>query len=52
MDCAGLGALIGLRNLTRARNGVVRLVNPTSRVRQLLDLLRAEQIFEVVKSSN
>ena len=52
MDCAGLGALVGLRNLTRARNGVVRLVNPTSSVRQLLDLLRADQIFEVVKSSN
>ena len=52
MDCAGLGALVGLRNLTRARNGVVRLVNPTSRVRQRLDLMRAEQVFEVVKSSN
>ena len=25
MDCAGLGALIVLRNLARARNGTVRL---------------------------
>ena len=52
MDCGGLGALLALRNLTRARNGVVRLVNPPSRVQQLLDLMRAGQVFEVVKTSN
>lgn len=48
MDCAGLGALIAIRNLTRSRNGAVRLVNPTSPVRQFLDLARATQIFEIV----
>src|SRR6185369_12226553 len=50
MDCAGLGALIAIRNLTRDRKGVVRLVNPSSRVQQLLDLMRAEQVFEIVKA--
>lgn len=52
MDCAGLGALLAIRNLIRDRKGVVRLMNPSSRVQQLLDLMRAEQIFEVVKSSS
>src|ERR1051325_9603236 len=30
IDCAGLGALIAVRKLTRDHKGVVRLVNPTS----------------------
>ena len=47
MDCAGLGALIAIRNLTRGRNGAVRLTNPSSPVRQLLDLMRAGEIFEI-----
>jgi anti-anti-sigma factor len=50
MDCAGLGALIALRNLALARKGVVRLMNPTSRLTQLLDLMRAGQIFEIVNT--
>ena len=50
MDCAGLGALIALRNLARRRNGVVRLMNPTSRLTQLLDLMRAGEIFEIVNA--
>ena len=50
MDCAGLGALIAIRNLTRARNGVVRLLNPTWPVLQLLALARVGQIFEIVNT--
>jgi anti-anti-sigma factor len=48
VDCAGLGAMIALRNLTRGRNGAVRLLNPTPPVKQLLDLVRAGEIFEIV----
>lgn len=48
MDCAGLGALIALRTLARGRNGVMRLVNPTSAVQQLFDAVRAERMFEIV----
>jgi anti-anti-sigma factor len=48
LDCAGLGALIAVRNLARPRNCIVRLVNPTSPVQQLLDLVRAGRIFEIV----
>jgi anti-anti-sigma factor len=48
MDCSGLGALIALRNLARRRNGVVRLMSPVPAVRRLLEIVRAEQIFEIV----
>jgi len=49
MDCAGLGALIAVCNLIRGRKRVVvRLVNPTSPVQEVLDLVRAGEIFEIV----
>jgi anti-anti-sigma factor len=48
MDCAGLGALIALRHHARSRNGVMRLVHPTPAVRQLFDLMRADEVFEIV----
>jgi anti-anti-sigma regulatory factor len=50
MDCAGLGALIALRNLARDRNGVVRLVNPTPTVQLLFDAVRATDIFEMANA--
>ena len=50
MDCTGLGALIALRNLARARNGGVRLLNPTPTVRRFFDLVRAGEIFEIVNN--
>jgi anti-anti-sigma factor len=52
IDCAGVGALFAIRNLTPQRKGVVRLMNPRPRVQQLLELVRAEQAFEIVKSQN
>jgi len=48
MDCTGLGALIALRKLARARNGGVRLVNPTPTVQRLFNVLRAGELFEIV----
>jgi anti-sigma B factor antagonist len=50
MDCGGLGALIGLRNFARGRNGVMRLVNPTPAVRRLFDAVNAGQMFEIVNA--
>ena len=50
MDCTGLGALIALRNLARARNGGVRLLNPTPTVQQLFDVVRAGHMFEIVNT--
>ena len=51
LDCAGLGALIAIRNLARDRKGVVRLVNPGAGVQQLLELMRAGELFELVKTA-
>jgi len=48
MDCAGLGALIAICNLVRNRKIRVRLINPTSQVEQLLHLMRAGQILQIV----
>jgi anti-anti-sigma factor len=48
MDCSALGALIALRNCTRRRNGVVRLMSPNPAVRRLIEIVRAEQMFEIV----
>src|SRR5438876_3189919 len=50
MDCTGLGALIALRKLARARNGGVRLVNPTPTVQRLFDVLHAGELFEIVNT--
>jgi anti-anti-sigma factor len=50
MDCTGLGALIALSNLTRGRNCVLRLVNPTPPVRRLFDIVRLGTVFEIVVS--
>jgi anti-anti-sigma factor len=48
MDCGGLGALIALRNATRDRKGRMRLLNPTPPVEQVLNLLEAQRVFEIV----
>ena len=48
MDCGGLGALIALRNATRESNSRMRLLNPTPPVEQVLNLLEAQRVFEIV----
>ena len=50
MDCAGLGTLVGLSNLARARNGGVRLLNPTPLVQQLFDVVRAGHMFDILNT--
>lgn len=49
VDSNGLGALIALHKTTCQRNGLVRLLNPTPPVQQILELTRMHRIFEVVK---
>ena|SRR5438552_919653 len=49
MDSCGLGALISLHKTTCSRNGMVRLINPTPPVQQILELTRMHRIFEIVK---
>ena len=50
VDCAGLGALVAVRNRICGRNGIVRLMNPSPSVQQLLNLMRAGQAFEIVNT--
>lgn len=50
VDCAGVGALIALRNCARRRNAKVsvRLLNPAVATRRLLRLTRIESEFPIV----
>ena len=48
LDCGGLGALIALNNATRDRKGRMRLLYPTPPVVQVLYLLEAQRVFEIV----
>jgi anti-anti-sigma factor len=45
MDSAGLGTLIGLRKLTAARDGHLRLARLRPNVKLVLDITRANKIF-------
>ena len=49
VDSCGLGALVALHKTAAARGGVLRLLNPTPPVQQILELTRMHRIFEVVK---
>jgi anti-sigma B factor antagonist len=49
IDSCGLGALIALHKTMCGRNGVVRLLNPTPPVQQILELTRMHRILEIVK---
>jgi anti-sigma B factor antagonist len=51
IDSCGLGALIALHKTVCARQGQVRLLNPTPPVRQILELTRMQRIFEIVTPS-
>ncbi|MFO1498398.1 MAG: STAS domain-containing protein [Verrucomicrobiota bacterium] len=48
VDSCGLGALISLHKAVCPRGGLVRLLNPTPPVRQILELTRMHRIFEIV----
>ena len=51
VDSCGLGALISLHKTVCARQGQVRLLQPTPPVRQILELTRMHRIFEIVHPS-
>ena len=50
VDSCGLGALISLHKTTCNRKGIVRLLNPTPPVQQILELTRMHRIFEIVNN--
>ena len=47
MDSAGIGELVACFKRAKERGGSVKLVNPTGKVYDLLQLTKLEDIFEV-----
>jgi anti-anti-sigma factor len=47
LDSSGIAALISLHESLRKRDGMVRLVNPTPPVMQLLELTRMHRLFQI-----
>lgn len=48
IDSSGLGVLLSLNKTVRARGGVLKLLNPSSAVAQLIELTRLHRVFEIV----
>jgi anti-sigma B factor antagonist len=48
LDSEGVGALISVHKRMRERDGILRLLKPTPFVAQMLQLLRLDQVLEVV----
>jgi len=49
LDSHGLGTLIALRNMMVRRKGVVRLLNPSRFVEQVLEMTRLHRVLAIVK---
>ena len=49
VDSSGLGVLIGLHTSMAARQGSIRILNPTGTVQQVLELTRLHRLFEIVQ---
>jgi anti-sigma B factor antagonist len=50
LDSSGLGALFALyRTVGEAGGTTLRLVNPPTEIRQLLELTQMQQLFEIVQ---
>jgi anti-sigma B factor antagonist len=50
MDSTGLGALIGLRNASREMGAPLVLLDPSPRVRRVLEITRLDGVFEIGQS--
>ena len=50
VDSSGLGALFALyRSTAHQKDVVLRLLNPTPEIQQLLELTQMQQLFEIVQ---
>jgi len=49
IDSSGLGALIAIQKTMAMRQGMVRIVNPTKTVMQILELTRLHRVLEIVR---
>ena len=46
MDSSGIGEMVACYKAARDKNGTVKLLNPTKRVSDLLQITRLEKVFE------
>ncbi len=49
MDSAGIGELVACYKRAKEKNGVVKLLNPSGKVYDLLQLTKLEEVFETFK---
>jgi len=49
LDSSGLGTLISLHKVMCQQNGLVRILNPTSIVEQVLELTRLHRLLEITR---
>lgn len=50
IDSSGLGVLLSLNKTLRAKGGLLKLLNPSSAVAQLIELTRLHRVFEIVNA--
>jgi anti-sigma B factor antagonist len=48
IDSSGLGVLLSLNKSLRAQGGVLKLLNPSAAVAQLIELTRLHRVFEII----
>ena len=48
LDSSGLGALISIHKQMQTAGGVFRLLNPSAKCRQIIELTRLHRTFEIV----
>lgn len=48
IDSSGLGVLLSLNKSVRAAGGILKLLNPSPAVAQLIELTRLHRVFEIV----
>jgi anti-sigma B factor antagonist len=49
MDSAGIGELVACYKRAKERNGTVKLLNPSGKVYDLLQLTKLEEVFETFR---
>ena len=52
MDSAGIGELVACYKRSREKDGIVKLLNPSGKVYDLLQLTKLEEIFDTFKDES
>lgn len=52
MDSAGIGELVACYKRAKEKNGTVKLLNPSGKVYDLLQLTKLEEVFETFRSEH